>query len=364
MKNFFYAFLILLYSCSKSGNTVKPVRKDIIETVYASGKITSENEYHVFALSNGTVKEKRVKEGDVVSKDQIMYVISNEAPATKLEAAKSNFENAQLNVSSQSRVLNDLKLSMQSAEQKFQNDSLNYFRLKNLLDQNAASKSSVDNAHTAYTISLNQKKSAEEKYFAAVNDLNVAMRNAKSQLASAQTDLDNYFIKSETAGTVFQLMKEVGEAVHTGEVVALVGETSKRTIRLAVDQQDIDKIKTGEEVLLKTDVSGNKIYHAMVTTIFPVMNEIDQTFRVDAVFSDSTLQPYLHGSVEANIIIQQKSHSLVIPRNALVADDSLQVKQDGAIKTIHVQTGILTLDEVEIVTGLDESSLVVIPAGK
>jgi len=356
--------LLLLYSCSRSGNTVNPVRKDIIETVYASGKIISENEYHVYSLSNGTVIQKSVKEGDVVKKDQTLYVISNEAPAARLEAAKSNFENVQSNLSPQSRILNDLKFSMQSADVKFRNDSLNYFRMKNLFDQNAVSKSSLDNAFTAYSISLNQKRSAEEKYYAAINDLNVALHNAKSQVAGAQTDLNNYFIKSETDGTVFQLLKETGEAVHAGEGVALIGETNNRVIRLAVDQQDIDKIKKGQEVLLKTDVNGNTIYHGVVTTIYPVMNELDQTFRVDAVFKDNTQQPYIHSSVEANIIIQEKNRSLVVPRNALVADDSVQVKQDGKIKTIHVTTGIFTLDEVEIVNGLDESSVVVIPAQK
>ena len=94
------------------------------------------------------------------------------------------------------------------------------------------------------------------------------------------------------------------------------------------------------------------------------MNEIDQTFRVDAVFSDSTQQPYLHSSVEANIIIQQKNNVLIIPRNALVADDSVQVKQDGKIKTVHVQTGIHTLDDVEISNGLDETSVVLVPMQK
>ena len=364
MKHFIYFLLPLIYSCSKSGSTVNPMRKDIIETVYASGKIISENEYHVYALSNGVVKEKSVKEGDTVSKNQVLYMISNEAPTARMDAAKSNFDNAQSNASPQSRILNDLQFSLQNAGLKFKNDSLNYFRLKNLQDQNATSKISVDNAYTVYEISLNQKKSAEEKYRAAINDLNVALQNAKSQLANARSDLDNYFIRTESEGTVFQLLKEAGEAVRAGEVVALIGASSKRIIRLAVDQQDIDKIKTGQQVLLKTDVGGNTIFHATVSTIYPVMNEIDQTFRVDAVFSDSTLQRYIHSSVEANIIIREKNHALIIPRNALVTADSVRIKKDGKIKTVFVATGIHTLDDVEIIKGVDESSEIVIPVQK
>src|SRR6266498_1560547 len=337
---FFSCTILLLFlSACNHSNIIHPQKKDIVETVYASGKIISNNEYDVYALSGGTVIKKLVKEGDTVNKDEILYVIKNEAPAARLEAARSNYENAKSNLSTQSRVLNDLKLAMQSAETKFINDSLQYFRLKNLLQQNIGTQSNLDAAYTNFVVSKNQQKSAEEKYYSAINDLKVALHNAESQLAGAQTDLNNYFIRSEANGTAFQTYKEVGESVKPNDVVALLGETSQRIIKLAVDQQDIDKIKTGQQVLLKTD----------------------QTFRVDAVFTDSTQQPFIHSSVEANIIIQKKNNVLIIPRNALVADDSVQVKQNGKQKTIAVRTGIHTLDEVEILQGLNESSQVVIP---
>ncbi|CAN5382536.1 efflux RND transporter periplasmic adaptor subunit [soil metagenome] len=364
MKKLSLLVIPLLISCSRSGTSVTPARKDIIETVYASGKIIPENEYHVFALTNGTVKEKLVEEGDNVNAGTVLYKISNEAPLARLDAAKNLVQLTQENLSSQSRVLNDIRFTMESADAKFKNDSVNYFRLKNLLDQNAASKSTVDNAYTLYTISLNQKKSAEEKYYATQNELNVALKNAKGQAATAQTDADNYSIKSEFDGTVYQLLKEAGEAVRAGEIVALLGEKSRRIIRLSVDQQDIDKIKTGQEVLLKSDVAGNEIFHATVSRIYPVMNEADQTFRVDAIFKEATEQNYVHSSVEANIIIQQKKNALVIPRAAMVAEDSAQVKVDGKIRNVFVQTGVRTLDDVEILSGIDESTEVIIPGQK
>jgi len=368
MQKFIPAILlfVVLSGCNRS-DTIHPVRKNIIETVYASGKIISENEYSIYALSSGTVKEKLVKEGDTVSKDKILYIIKNDASAARLDAARTAYENAQSNASPQSRILNDLRLAMQNASVKFSNDSLQYTRMKNLLEQNATSKVNADNAFTNYTVSLNQKKSAEEKFHSGMNDLKVALENAKSQLAAAQNELDNYYIKSNADGTVFQTLKETGEAVRAGEIVALLGETAGRIIKLSVDQQDIDKIKTGQEVLMKTDITGNTIYHATISRIYQVMNEIDQTFRADAVFKDSarsTRSGFIHGSVEANIIIQQKDNALTVPRKAIVADDSVKVNADGKTKTIAVKTGISTLDDVEILNGLDESSEVIIPSQK
>ncbi len=356
-----FSAYVVFTSCSRQ-SIIHPQRKDIVETVYASGKIISNNEYNVFALSNGTVIKKLVKEGDAVTKNQILYVIKNDAQSTRFEAAQTNYNIAKANLSAQSRILTDLKISMQSAQTKLSNDSSTYFRLKNLWDENIGTKNNLDAAYTQYILSKNQLRSTQEKYHLTLNDLNLALHTAQSQLTDAQTDLNNYFIRSESSGTVFQTYKEQGETVKPNDIVALLGESSNRIIKLAVDQEDINKIKSGQQVLLRTDITGNKIYHAVITHLYPLMNEADQTFRVDAMFTDTMQQPFIHSSIEANIIIQKKNNVLVIPRAAMIADDSVQVKQNAKTKTIAVQTGINTLDETEIVKGLNESSQVLLPA--
>ena len=273
----FFVVLILVISC-KSSTTIHPQRKNIIETVYASGKIMADSEYTVYALNPGTVIKKLVKEGDQVKKNQVLFVINNTAPAAKLDAANISYSNARQNLSANSSVLNDLKIGMQNAAIKFSNDSLQFTRLKNLWAENIGTKSTLDNAEMQYRTSLNQKQSAREKYYSTINDLKVSLKNAQSQMATAKNDLSNYIIRAQSGGTIYQLMKENGEAVKASEPIAMVGKSADRVIRLAVDQQDIDRIKIGQEVLLKTDVSGDKIYQARVIRTFPVMNEADQTF--------------------------------------------------------------------------------------
>jgi HlyD family secretion protein len=361
----FYFFPLILFTtaCNKKSG-IHAQRKNIVETVYASGKIIADSEYTVYALSAGSVIKKLIKEGDTVKKGQALYIINYDASSAKLNAAKTNYNEAASNLSEKSRVLNDLKLAMDNTRTKLYNDSLLFARRNKLWQQGIGTQNDVDNASANYITSRNLKKSAEEKYHATLNDLNVSLANAKSQLAGAQTDLNNYFIKSDNSGMVYQTYKEQGESVKLNDAVALLGKTSNRIIKLAVDQQDIDKVKPGQEVLLKTDITGNVIYHASVTKIYPMMNEADQTFRVDALFTDSTQQRFTHSSVEANIIIQKKADVLTVPRLAMVSDDSLMIKADGRIKTIAVRTGIRTLEEVEIISGLNESSEIILPGQK
>ena len=364
MNRLSFLLLALSFASCKHSNQIHPERKNIVEAVYASGKIMANNEYTLYALSSGTVVKKLATEGDLVDKNQILYVIDHDASAARLDAAQSSFENAKSNLSSSSRILSDYKLQMENAEAKYRNDSLELARMNNLIKENIGTQSAVDNARTTAQISLNQKKAAEEKYFAMKNDLEVGLHNARSMVAGAKSELGNYFIRSQARGILFQALKEQGEAVHANEPVAVLGEKDARLIRLSVDQQDIDRLKPGQEVLLKTDVTGNNIFKARVTRIYPLMNEVDQTFRVDAFFQDSTQYPFIHSSVEANIIIQRKDNVLVIPRKALIGDDQVQIIENGKQRTIQIKPGIETLDEIEVLDGLTESSNIIIPIQK
>lgn len=349
----------MLASCKKP-EKIRLQRKDIIETVYASGKIVSDNEYSLFALSNGTILKKTVKDGDRVRKGQILYMVQNEAVTAKYQAAMDNYRNSELNLSDRSPLLRDLQLSLQNAEIRLKNDSLTYHRWKSLWDQGIGTRSNLDNAYTNYQISANQQKSAAEKYYSTLHDLQVNNSNAKSQAEAARKELNDYFIMADRDGVVWQTFKEAGESVRANEVVALIGDSSRRIIRLAVDQEDISRIRMGQRVVLKTDLSGDTVYEARATQIYPSMNEADQTFRVDAIFQGKMPPAYIHSSVEANIIVAARQGASVLRRDALAGEDSVWVLEKGKEKKIAVITGLSTLDYVEILSGIDEKTLVLL----
>lgn len=354
--------LAVITCCLGCNNTpvIYPERKDIIETVYASGKIISANEYKLAALRNGTIIKRLVKDGDTVQRGQLLYVINGEAAKDKFDAALKNYQVVAANLSSQSPLLSDLKLSLQNAAVKCSNDSISYHRYKNLWTQDIGTKSNLDNVYANYLLSRNQKKIAEQKYYAALNDLQVSHSNARSQLTAARQDLNEFFIRSDRDGIVYQTFKEAGETVYANEVVAIMGERGNQVIRLAVDQQDIGKVQTGQQVLLQSDVTGSTIYEAKVSYIYPVMNEQDQTFRVDALFTNQATLSFIHSSIEANIIVQKKNKALVLPRTALTGNDSVWIQVKGNREKKGIQTGITTLEHVEIIAGLNEKTPVLL----
>ena len=356
--------LIVVFTRKGKGDTIKPVRKDITEAVYASGFLVPKNEYKVFALSDGYITAKNKEGGDEVKRGEEIFRVQNDASAAKLGASSSAYDLAKMNVSDNSPVLSDLKNKIKSAEAKYKNDSLNYVRYKNMLDAQAVTKSQFDQMALAYEVSSNDLRSAREGYTRTKQQMDVELKNAQSVVAASNLDYGNYSIKSTMDGMVYETYKDMGEAVRRTELVALIGEKGAKILELSVDQQDIDKVKIGQEVIVKMDVTGGKTYKAKVTKIYPNMNQQDQSFKVDAEFSENYEMNFVHTSVEANIIIAQKESALIIPKSVINANDEVEVKGLGSNKLVKIKRGLENLEFVEVAEGVGDSEEIVIPKGK
>lgn len=338
-----------------------PQRKDIVETVYASGKILADSEYTVYALSPGTISCKLIHPGDRIQAGQALYLLKNEVPAANQRAAEADLRHTQENLTGGTGLLNELKTAMDNAAVKYSNDSLTLSRYRNLWAQNIGTKVNLDLWQTNCQLSLNAKTAAQLRYQQTLAELKVNLKKSESQVAGSRAELDHFTIRAAGQGMIYQTYKEAGEAVRPNEPVALLGSSGRYIIRLDVDQQDITKLKIGQSVLLKTDISGERIWKSRVERIYPMMNEADQTFRVDAVFSGPQPGNFIHCSVEANILISSKQHSLVIPANYIVAGNQVMIRQDGQRKLVKVKIGIRTPDQAEILSGLDERSELIEP---
>jgi len=162
-------------------------------------------------------------------------------------------------------------------------------------------------------------------------------------------------------GQVYETYKEQGEAVRRNDAVALVGEKGAKYLQLAVDQQDISKIKIGQIVEAKMDIATDKIYKARVTKIYPNMNSNDQSFRVDADFVDDPGLQFINASVEANIILQNKENALVVPRQAIRAGDEVMIKTSTGNKSVKITKGLMNMESVEVLSGITDQDDLVMP---
>jgi multidrug efflux pump subunit AcrA (membrane-fusion protein) len=354
---------LIFVSCNRA-KTTKPIRKGITEAVYASGYIVPKNEYKVYALSDGYIVAKYKDDGDSLKKGDAIYKVQNDAFTARLGASSLAYDVAKRNAADNSPILMDLRNKIRSAEAKLQNDSVNYLRNKNMFNAGAVTKSQLDQAELAFQVSSNDLKSTEEEYRRNKDQVEVDLKNAQSNLTSSGVDLSNYIISSAMYGELYETDKELGEAVRKNDQVAVIGEMGHKILQLSVDQQDIEKVKLGLEAVVKMDITGDKIYKARISKIYPNMNQKDQSFKVEAEFEDKNDFNFVHASVEANIIIGHKDNALLIPRNALQGDDKVEIKALPADKVVKIEKGLATLEFVEVLSGVSEGDEIVLPREK
>lgn len=349
--------LALLLSCN-SEKTTRPVEKKLVEAVYASGKVIPANDYKIFSLVDGTIMQRPVSEGDSVTTGQLLFTIDNSTQQAQTATARAAFQIAEDNYGDNSPVLQDLKHQLTSLQIKLTDDSVNYIRQRNLLDQKSTSKFDFDRAKLRYETSQNDVKSAKDRYTKTRNQLKLDYENAKNMLSINSTQSGYYDVKSSINGLVYELYKKPGEAIRRFEPLAAVGNKGSFYIQLWVDELDINKIKIGQQVAVTMDLHKGKTFKARVTKIYPVLNEQNQSIRIDAEFTEPPPSLIANALVEANIVITEKDKVLTLPKKYVIGDS---VKVKGQDNYVHIKKGLENNEDVEILEGLTPQSEIVIP---
>ena len=353
-----FLFLVAITSCKKNYRTVSPVEKPLVEAVYASGHVYPLHEYKIYAQIEGVVRSRLVQPGDTFAKGQLLISLQGDEQDIRLQQSANAMQLTEANAGPQ---LADLQSSMKSVESKFSNDSAMLQRYERMLQQQAVSQVEYDRIKLIYTTSKNELDAIRKRYLAKVNLVQLDVSNAKSQYALNVTGKGFYELKATAPGRMYAIYKEVGELVRRDELLAFAGDRDSFYLQLLVDEQDIARVKIGQEVEVKMDGFKNKIYKAVVTKVYPSLLEQTQSLRVDAVFVKYPEGLSAGLTAEANIIISKKANALVIPREAFVTPDSVRVEEMGTVKTIFVTTGAAGTEEVEVLSGLSKGSKVILP---
>jgi HlyD family secretion protein len=356
----FFSFTILFFGCTKNDRIIHPEQKPLMEAVYATGHIVAKDEYEVISQAEGYVLEKVIEDGGTVSNGSPLFILESGQQSSRFDLAKKSYAIASTNYRDDSPVLKEIVATLQVTQTRMKFDSINHARYENLLSKGATSQGEYDRVRLAYDNTRAEYLLQQSRYEQIKNRLFLELENARSQLAIAGNEAGKSIIKSEAEGRVFRTLKEKGELVRRGEPVAIVGNQNTFYLQLLVDELDIRRLQRDQEVLVTVDAIPNSIFKAIVHKIYPIVNRQQQSIRVDASLQDTLPVLFSGLAVEANIIIKRTQNALVIPRSALVGKDSLWVKTKNGNEKIRVQTGIQTLEEVEILQGLEPTSEIVI----
>ena len=354
---FISTVMLLFYSCDEQPEQIKPFIGAMTESVYASVTIQPEDIYHIFSTTSGILDKVSVKEGDMVEAGQTLAQISTTNPKINVESALLSVDLTHENYQGQAAVLSGIAEEIKAVENTLELDSLNYFRQKKLWEQNIGSKFEMENKKLKYELDKNNLKALKKKYQQTNLELENSYKQSRTALKKAQSNFNDYFIKSKMNGRVYSLFKKEGELINQQEPFAQVGKSDSFIIEMQIDEVDIARIDLAQKILITLDAYEGQVFEAVVTKIYPLKDTRTQTFKIEGAFNQAPPKLYAGLSGEANIVLSEKKNTITIPLEYLTDD----IKVKTAEGEIDVKVGIRNLEFIEIISGIDTSTVIFKP---
>lgn len=349
--------IILFSSCGKKVEETKPIRKDVTETVFASGIVEAKNTYTLKAQTDGYLSAVNFEEGDLVNSGTILAVVDNKENSFNNESAKDLYDIAQSNTQNNAPALLQAQNNIAINKHKMQQDFLQYERYKKLWNENSVAKIDFENAELQYQTSKANYESSLENYKLIKQQANQQVISNKTLKNVNNTILSKNQIKAVVSGKIYKKYKQIGDYVSRGEAIALIGDSEELYAKVNVDEGNISKVKIGQEALIQLNTSKNKIYKGKVSEIYPSFDEASQSFICKITFSQPIEFNVVNTQLQSNIIVGFTKNALLIPRNYIDFGGNVQVK--GKKGKIKVETKFVSNEWVQVIKGIDDNTILI-----
>lgn len=350
-------FSMVAASCGKPKEETNPIRKDVTETVFASGILEANGTYDLTAQTDGYLVQVNFNEGDIVKEGQVLAVVDNKQNVFNDKSADALYEISRGNLLPGAPSMVQAKNASLLAKQKMELDSAQAARYKALFEGNSVSRTEYENIQLQY-------QTSKSNYANALANYNLVRQQAAQQEIAdkAQKDINrnrsgNNAVTAVFTGKVFNKYKQKGDFVRQGDVIATIGDPNFIYAKVSIDESSISKVKIGQEAVISINPIKGKTYRGTVAEILPAFDEATQSFTCKLYFTDTLDFKIVNTQLQCNIVISETQNALLIPRNYLMYGDFVQVK--GREQPVKVMPRIVSSDWVLIEYGISEQDVIV-----
>jgi len=260
-------------------DTIK--RGDLVMQVEGFGKLKSKEQRLLSTPDNAIVEEILLKPGSLVTKESIIVILSNPRITQEVKDANRVLVNKKTNYA-QLALNQQRHLLSQQAQQEQLLSQLEIAALKVEAEQQLVSKgiisalkfksSQLDHRQLSRRIAieqsrLNQLEALHQKELDIAQD---QIDQQAEQVAVINARFDKLTVRAGIDGVVQALPVELGQSVHLGEQVALVGSVDNLYAMINVSQSDMEQVALNQIVSVDTRAGS---VAGIVSRINPVVNQ-------------------------------------------------------------------------------------------
>ncbi len=239
----------------------KAMVRNITEVVSASGKIQPETQVKISPDVSGEIVELNVKEGDRVTKGQLLvrilpdiYISYVERAEAAVNSSKANLENAR------ARGI--------QAESQLARARANYDRNKQLFDEKLISANEWEQVKSTYEVAKAELDAARQSISAA----DFGVQSAAASLKESNDNLRKTSIFAPVTGTISKLNVEKGERVvgtsqMAGTEMMTLADLNEMEVNVEVNENDIVRVHLGDTADVEVDAYLDKKFSGVVTEV-------------------------------------------------------------------------------------------------
>lgn len=366
--------------------TDKVEKRTVNEQVSASGKIHPEVAVKLSSEVSGEIVELNVKEGDVVTKGQVLCRI-------RPDILQSGYERAVASLNVQRASLAAAQQQLRQQEANFANVEATFKRNKELFDKKIISAAEFDQVRADYESAKANLEAQRQNVLAT----RYGVDQSQASVQEAGDNLARTTIYAPTDGVVSLLQVELGERVvgtaqMAGTEIMRIANMSAMEVVVEVNENDINRVSLNNEATIEVDAFQNRTFRGIVTEIASSSTTIaaegtteagtDQVtnFNVkvrilpesyeDLLKEDrenpSPFKPGLSATVD---IHTRKDTGLAVPIQSVTlreAQDSTANAAAGNPKMkeyVFVYDGAGKVNQVEVTTGIQDDAYIRILSG-
>jgi HlyD family secretion protein len=346
-------------------------RGPLLRQVRGTGTLVPEDLRWIPAATSGRVERIIVRPGSEVDADTVILELSNPTLEQELQDAMLRVESSEAGLTNLRVQLETEQLQREASTAIIEAD-YKKATLQAEINKQLASQQLVS-ALTLQQSQLDQQLLAA-RYDIARKQLDKGLESTQARLAAEQSNLDQsralrqlkqrqvdeLRVRAGAPGVLQLVPVEVGQQVGPGTNLARVANPSRLKAELKIAETQARDIQIGQPVSIDT---RNGLVDGRVSRIDPSVQ--NGTVTVDVTL-EGTLprgsRPDL--TVDGTIELERLTEVLFVGRPALGQEQSavglFKVDPDGTASRIQVKIGRMSVDKVELVSGLNAGDQVVL----
>jgi len=352
-------------------------RETIIASIATNGKIEALNNFEAHAPMATTVRKVGVQQGQWVKPGQLLLQLEDASARLQAARAEAQLKGAQADISAvESGGTKEEVLATRNALVKAQADrdaaQRNLAAMQHLLQTGAASQSEVDAAQnqlrvTDANVHFLQQKQTDRYSKQEVGHVEAQQTEARASLTAAQELLRNSNVVAPWEGMIYSLPVQQGAFVNTGDLLVQVADLHKVRVRTFVDEPDIGKLRTGQEVDVTWDALPGRVWKGTLETLptTVVQRGTRMVGEVTCVLDNADLKLLPNTNVNVAVVTSRLENALTVPRESVHQDSKGEyVYQvvNGELKRRDVRTSVSDLTRVAVTSGLADDAVLALGA--